>query len=151
MKQRLKAAAAAAETWQQRSLARRQKSRKQQPHSRGKSFGGSPGGYFSPSSAVSPHSPSRRSSFSPDADAAAGGGSGASVSSSVFHTGANRLHHGLAVAPPPFPQVRSPHRTHRDEYLDIGHGVVMTFRIIEGDHLTLSTHLLTACHYILST
>ena len=130
MKQRLKAAAEAAETWQQRSLARRQKSRKQQPHSRKKSFSGSPGGgHFSP---VSSPSPSRRSTFSPDADAVAGGGSGESVSSSVFHTGSNRLHHGLAVAPPPFPQARTPHRTHRDEYLDIGHGVVMTFRIIEG-------------------
>ena len=134
MKQRLKAAAEAAETWQQRSLARRQKSRKQQSHSRKKSFTGSPGeGYFSPGSAVSSHSPSRRSTFSPDADAAAGGGSGASVSSSVFHTDSNRLHHGLAVTPPPFPQTRTPHRTHRDEYLDIGHGVVMTFRVIEGN------------------
>jgi len=44
----------------------------------------------------------------------------------------NRLVHGTRPQPP-FPLERTPPRTHRDEFLDLGHGLAMTFRVVEGE------------------
>ena len=105
VKRRMQAAVAVAERWQEKCQILRNKRQRQL------SFG------------------EKMQPFSPGADSTGDGRGDSGVGAPDTW---NRLLHGTRPQPP-FPLERTPSRTHRDEYLDLGHGLAMTFRVVEGE------------------